>query len=83
MDIMPVSQENANPIRFDGPPRIIGLGFQVADAQLIGPVDLFDDPHLMKQENNLHKLLIISEDMVLLNHIDYLVKKWNIPHYLV
>ncbi|MBX7076151.1 MAG: fructose-1,6-bisphosphatase [Methanobacteriaceae archaeon] len=42
--IMPVSQENANPIRFDGPPRIIGLGFQVADAQLIGPVDLFDDP---------------------------------------
>jgi fructose 1,6-bisphosphate aldolase/phosphatase len=42
--IMHVSQENANPIRFDGPPRIIGLGFQVADAQLIGPVDLFDDP---------------------------------------
>ncbi|MCI6994705.1 MAG: fructose 1,6-bisphosphatase, partial [Methanobrevibacter sp.] len=34
----------ANPIRFDGPPRVVGLGFQVANGQLIGPVDLFDDP---------------------------------------
>lgn len=42
--LMPTSQEYANPIRFDGPPRVIGLGFQVANAQLIGPVDLFDDP---------------------------------------
>ena len=38
------SQEEANPIRFDGPPRVVGLGFQVTDAKLIGPVDLFDDP---------------------------------------
>ena len=42
--LMPTSEEEANPIRFDGPPRIIGLGFQVADCKLIGPVDLFDDP---------------------------------------
>ena len=42
--MMPVSEENANPIRFDGPPRIIGLGFQVSNGELIGPVDLFDDP---------------------------------------
>lgn len=42
--LMPTSQEYANPIRFDGPPRVIGLGFQVSNAQLIGPVDLFDDP---------------------------------------
>ncbi|KZX16201.1 fructose-1,6-bisphosphate aldolase/phosphatase [Methanobrevibacter filiformis] len=42
--LMPTSQKEANPIRFDGPPRIIGLGFQVANATLIGPVDLFDDP---------------------------------------
>ncbi|MBR5504145.1 MAG: fructose 1,6-bisphosphatase, partial [Methanobrevibacter sp.] len=42
--MMPTSQEEANPIRFDGPPRVVGLGFQVADAKLIGPVDLFDDP---------------------------------------
>ena len=37
--MMPTSQEEANPIRFDGPPRVVGLGFQVADAKLIGPVD--------------------------------------------
>lgn len=42
--MMPVSEQDANPIRFDGPPRVIGLGFQVSDAKLIGPVDLFDDP---------------------------------------
>ena len=42
--MMPTSQEEANPIRFDGPPRVVGLGFQVTDAKLIGPVDLFDDP---------------------------------------
>ena len=42
--LMPTSQEEANPIRFDGPPRVIGLGFQISDAKLVGPVDLFDDP---------------------------------------
>ena len=42
--LMPTSQEDANPIRFDGPPRVIGLGFQINDATLGFPVDLFDDP---------------------------------------
>ncbi|MDR1819569.1 MAG: fructose-1,6-bisphosphatase [Methanobrevibacter sp.] len=42
--LMPTSQKHANPIRFDGPPRIIGLGFQIADSKLVGPIDLFDDP---------------------------------------
>jgi fructose 1,6-bisphosphate aldolase/phosphatase len=42
--LMPTSEYYANPIRFDGPPRIIGLGFQIADSKLVGPVDLFDDP---------------------------------------
>jgi len=42
--LMPTSQKYANPIRFDGPPRIVGLGFQIADSKLIGPIDLFDDP---------------------------------------
>ena len=41
---MPVSLENANPSRFDGPPRIVALGFQLADGKLIGPRDMFDDP---------------------------------------
>ena len=42
--LMPVSEEYANPVRFDGPPRVIGLAFQIADAQLVGPLDIFDDP---------------------------------------
>ena len=42
--MMPVSEAEANPIRFDGPPRVVGLGFQVSNGELIGPVDLFDDP---------------------------------------
>ncbi len=29
---------------FDGPPRIVALGFQLADGKLIGPRDMFDDP---------------------------------------
>ncbi len=42
--LMPVSQKQSTPTRFDGPPRVIGLGFQVANGKLIGPQDLFDDP---------------------------------------
>jgi fructose 1,6-bisphosphate aldolase/phosphatase len=42
--IMPVSVANATCTRFDGPPRVVGLGFQVAEGKLIGPVDMFDDP---------------------------------------
>lgn len=42
--LMPVSLKNANPSRFDGPPRVIACGFQVGNDKLIGPRDLFDDP---------------------------------------
>ncbi|MCE5215101.1 MAG: fructose-1,6-bisphosphatase [Methanobacterium sp.] len=42
--LMPVAQKNAHPIRFDGPPRVIALGFQIAESKLVGPMDLFDDP---------------------------------------
>ncbi len=42
--LMPVSQKNARCTRFDGPPRIIALGFQVHNGKLVGPADLFDDP---------------------------------------
>ncbi|MBS7287934.1 MAG: fructose 1,6-bisphosphatase [Candidatus Freyarchaeota archaeon] len=42
--LMPVSQEDAKCTRFDGPPRILALGFQVSDGKLTGPADLFDDP---------------------------------------
>lgn len=42
--LMPVAFGDANPSRFDGPPRVIAAGFQVSDGRLIGPVDMFDDP---------------------------------------
>ncbi|MBU7043247.1 MAG: fructose 1,6-bisphosphatase [Theionarchaea archaeon] len=42
--IMPVGLKNAMCTRFDGPPRVVGLGFQCNNGILEGPVDLFDDP---------------------------------------
>ncbi|BDB97163.1 fructose-1,6-bisphosphate aldolase/phosphatase [Saccharolobus caldissimus] len=42
--LMPVSQKDARATRFDGPPRLIGLGFNIKNGKLVGPTDLFDDP---------------------------------------
>ena len=42
--LMPVSVQDAQCTRFDGPPRVIALGFQVKNAMMTEPVDLFDDP---------------------------------------
>lgn len=42
--LMPTSVKQATPTRFDGPPRVIAAGFQLAEGKLIGPVDMFDDP---------------------------------------
>ena len=42
--LMPVALKDAHPSRFDGPPRIVCLGFQLANGMLIGPRDMFDDP---------------------------------------
>ncbi|MFP3868542.1 MAG: fructose-1,6-bisphosphate aldolase/phosphatase [Desulfobacteraceae bacterium] len=42
--IMPVAFKDANPSRFDGPPRVIAAGYQLCQGKLIGPRDLFDDP---------------------------------------
>jgi fructose 1,6-bisphosphate aldolase/phosphatase len=41
--LMPVSVADSTPSRFDGPPRVVALGFQLADGMLIGPRDMFDD----------------------------------------
>ena len=41
--MVPVSQKDAVPTRFDGPPRVIAMGFQLAHGKLIGPQDLFAD----------------------------------------
>jgi len=47
--LMPVSLGNAKCTLFDGPPRIVALGYNVCDGRLVGvggsePADLFDDP---------------------------------------
>lgn len=42
--LMPVSRAQATPSRFDGPPRVICQGFQLANGRLVGPRDMFDDP---------------------------------------
>lgn len=41
--IMPVGFADATPSRFDGPPRVIAAGFQLAEGKLVGPRDMFID----------------------------------------
>jgi fructose 1,6-bisphosphate aldolase/phosphatase len=41
--LMPVSVPDSIPTRFDGPPRVTALGFQLADGMLVGPRDMFAD----------------------------------------
>src|SRR5579884_2042495 len=41
--LIPVSEKDSKCTRFDGPPRVVALGFQITDGKLIGPADLFDD----------------------------------------
>jgi len=41
--LMPVAEGDARPSRFDGPPRVVALGFNVREGKLIGPSDLFAD----------------------------------------
>jgi fructose 1,6-bisphosphate aldolase/phosphatase len=42
--LMPVGFSQAQCTRFDGPPRVIAAGFQIANGTLVGPVDMFADP---------------------------------------
>jgi fructose 1,6-bisphosphate aldolase/phosphatase len=41
--LMPCSVADATPSRFDGPPRVIGLGFQLKNGMLVGPRDMLAD----------------------------------------
>jgi fructose 1,6-bisphosphate aldolase/phosphatase len=41
--LLPVATKNSDCTRFDGPPRVIAAGFQLANGKLIGPGDMFDD----------------------------------------
>ena len=42
--LMPCAVPDATPSRFDGPPRIVSLGFQLKNGRLVGPRDMFADP---------------------------------------
>ncbi len=42
--LMPVSMKDSKMTRFDGPPRVVALGFVEKNGRLEGPVDMFDDP---------------------------------------
>lgn len=41
--LMPVATWDSTPTRFDGPPRVVALGFQLAQGHLVGPRDMFAD----------------------------------------
>jgi fructose 1,6-bisphosphate aldolase/phosphatase len=41
--LMPVAVSDSIPSRFDGPPRVICLGFQLAEGKLVGPRDMLAD----------------------------------------
>jgi fructose 1,6-bisphosphate aldolase/phosphatase len=44
--LMPVAAGQTHPSRFDGPPRVVCLGYQLSGGKLVGPRDMFDDPRL-------------------------------------
>ncbi len=41
--LIPVSTEGSTPTRFDGPPRVCALGYQITNGKLLGPQDFFAD----------------------------------------
>ena len=41
--LMPVSIPDSTPTRFDGPPRVVAAGFQLAQGHLVWPRDMFAD----------------------------------------
>jgi fructose 1,6-bisphosphate aldolase/phosphatase len=38
--LLPCALDASQPARFDGPPRVVAMGFQLADGRLVGPHDL-------------------------------------------
>ncbi|EHP87093.1 fructose-1,6-bisphosphate aldolase/phosphatase [Methanotorris formicicus] len=56
--LMPVGEDDATPSRFDGPARIMALGFQLADGMLVGPNDLFADKSFDKARE---KALVMAD----------------------
>ncbi|OLT00457.1 fructose 1,6-bisphosphatase [Pseudonocardia sp. CNS-004] len=55
--IMPVGLAQATPARFDGPPRVVALGFQIKNGALIGPRDMFDDPSFDRARSQANEVM--------------------------
>jgi fructose 1,6-bisphosphate aldolase/phosphatase len=55
--LMPVPLEHAHPARFDGPPRVVCLGFQLKDGKLGRPRDMFDDPSFDRARVQVNKVM--------------------------
>lgn len=55
--LMPVPLAQAHPARFDGPPRVVCLGFQLKDGRLNGPRDMFDDPSFDRARQQCNEIM--------------------------
>lgn len=58
--LMPVSLYDSTPSRFDGPPRVIAMGFQLSNGKLVGPRDMFED----KSFDNARKVALDMADFL-------------------
>lgn len=55
--LMPVSLQDAQPSRFDGPPRVVCLGFQIKDGNLGEPRDVFADPSFDRARQQCNEIM--------------------------
>jgi fructose 1,6-bisphosphate aldolase/phosphatase len=55
--LMPCSFEDAHPSRFDGPPRVVCLGYQLKDGRLGEPRDMFDDPSFDRAREQTNEIM--------------------------
>jgi fructose 1,6-bisphosphate aldolase/phosphatase len=58
--LMPVSVADSVPTRFDGPPRVVAVGFQLSGGKLVGPRDMFADKsfdHAREQANEMADIM--------------------------
>jgi fructose 1,6-bisphosphate aldolase/phosphatase len=58
--LMPVSVADSVPTRFDGPPRVVAVGFQLSSGKLVGPRDMFADKsfdHAREQANEMANIM--------------------------
>lgn len=55
--VMPVGLDQATPARFDGPPRVVALGFQITSGKLVGARDLFADPSFDRARSTANEVM--------------------------